>query len=103
MNLADRHSHHQILFSAEGRKDLLCYHKQIKEALQHVVTALAAHDPILANKCLARQEELKRLEQEFHLRHIRELRTGIVNNIKSSAIYLDLLDAMSTVLSHIFD
>jgi phosphate:Na+ symporter len=101
MNLARRRSSGQILFSEEGWDDLLDYQKKIKETLQHVMAALAASNPALANKCLARKDDLKRLKRNLHLRHIRQLRANEANSTTSSAVYLDLLDAMSAILSHI--
>jgi phosphate:Na+ symporter len=103
MALARRRSRDQIQFSEEGGEDLRHYHEQIEEALQQVVAALAAHNPILATKFLARKEELKPIKRKLHLRHIRQLRADAPNSVASSAIYLDLLDALSDVLGHIFN
>jgi phosphate:Na+ symporter len=101
MSMAHRRSRDQIQFSEEGWEDLLRYHHQIEEALQQVLAALAAHNPMLARKFLARKEELKRTRRNLHLRHIRQLRAEIPNSKESSAIYVDLLDAMSDVMAHI--
>ena len=103
MALARRRSRDQIQFSEEGWEDLRSYHGQIEEALQQVLAALAAQNPLLATKFLARTEELKPLKRKLHLRHIRQLRADIPNSAPSSAIYLDLLDALSDVLGHIFN
>ncbi len=103
MALARRRSRDQIQFSEEGWEDLRSYHAQIEEALQQVLAALAAHNPVLATKFLAHKEELKPLKRKLHLRHIRQLRADIPNSAPSSAIYLDLLDALSDVLGHIFN
>jgi phosphate:Na+ symporter len=101
MHLAYRRSRGQVLFSVEGWDDLLRYHHQIEEALQQVLAALAAHNPMLAGKFLARKEELQRTKRSLHLRHIRQLRADVPNSKESSAIYLDLLDALSDVLAHV--
>jgi phosphate:Na+ symporter len=103
MSLARRRSHGQIQFSEEGWQDLCIYHEQIAEALRQVLAALAAHNPILATKFLARKDELKLLKRQLHLRHIRQLRADVPNSVPSSAIYLDLLDALTDVLGHIFN
>jgi phosphate uptake regulator len=103
MALARRRSRDQIQFSEEGWEDLRSYHEQIEEALQQVLAALAAHNPALATKFLARKDELKPLKRKLHLRHIRQLRADIPNSAPSSAIYLDMLDALSDVLGHIFN
>ncbi len=100
MGLARRKSRDQILFSEEGWEDLLGYHQQIQVGLQHVMAALATRNPMLATKFLTHKEELKQTKRNLHLRHIRQLRANIPNSTPSSAIYLDLLDAMSAVLVH---
>jgi phosphate:Na+ symporter len=99
MSLARRRSRNQILFSEEGWEDLMSYHQQVAEALQQVLAALATHDPRLAMEFLTRKEELKRIKRDLHVRHIRRLRAGVPNSTASSAIHLDVLDAMSAVLA----
>jgi phosphate:Na+ symporter len=103
MGLARRRLRSQIQFSEEGWEDLLHYHKQVEGAFQQVLAALAAHNPMMTKKFLSRKAELKRIKQNLHLRHIRQLRADIPNSKASSAVYLDLLDAMSTVLEHTFN
>src|SRR5262249_39332895 len=44
----------------------------------------------------------KSIKQNLRLRHIHQLHNDIPDSRSSSAIYLDLLDAMSTVLEHTF-
>ena len=103
MSLARRRLRGQIQFSEEGWDDLLLYHQQIQEALQQVLAALATHNPMLATKFLTRKAELKRTKRNLHLRHIRQLRADIPHSRTSSAVYLDLLDAMNDVLAHTFN
>src|SRR5436305_5510422 len=100
MSLAHRQSRDRVLFSEEGWQDLLSYHQRIAEALQQVMAALAAQDPMLASDLLAHKEEFKHIRQEMHMRHIRRLRAGIPSSTNSSAIHQDLVHAMSTVLAH---
>jgi phosphate:Na+ symporter len=101
LDLAYRRSRGRVLFSKDGWEDLSYYHRKIREVLQQVIAGLATHNPALVNNCLTREAELKRLKRNLHVRHISELRTGVANSAASSAIYLDLLDALSTVLSHV--
>ena len=58
---------------------------------------------MLATKFLTRKAELKRTKRNLHLRHIRQLRADIPHSRTSSAVYLDLLDAMNDVLAHTFN
>ena len=101
MRLARRKQRGEILFSEEGQEDLLAYHQEILVALQEVLAALATHDPELATEFLTRKKELSQHKRELYLRHIRRLRAGNALSMASSAIHLDLLDAMSAVLSHV--
>jgi len=100
MSLAHRRSRHLVSFSEEGWEDLLNYHQRIGEALQQVLAALATQNLMLATDFLARKEELQRIKRELHLSHLRRLQAGIPDSTNSSAIHLDLLDAMSAILAH---
>jgi phosphate:Na+ symporter len=100
MSLAQRLHRNQILFSEEGWDDLLGYHQQAQEALQQVLAALVSHNPQLVASFLERKEQLNQIKRELHLRHIRRLRAGVPSSMTSSALHLDLLDAISTIVAH---
>jgi phosphate:Na+ symporter len=101
MRLARRKQCGALLFSEEGREDLLIYHRELLDAFQQVLAALATRDPELASAFLAHKKARSQLKRELHLRHMHRLRTGNVLSLASSAIHLDLLDALSEILSHI--
>ena len=100
LSLAQRKQSRELLFSDEEREDLLTYHQEIVEAIQQLLAALATHDTALAAAFLARKKELSQLKRDLHLQHIRRLHAKAPLSIASSSIHLDLLDAMSSVLSH---
>jgi phosphate:Na+ symporter len=100
MRLARRKRRGQIAFSDEGWNDLVTYHGEVTTALQEALAALAAQDPTIAAEFLARKTRLDQMKRAFHLRHLHRLRSGLPSSVESSAIHLDLLDAMSHVLSH---
>ena len=100
MRLARRKRRGQIAFSNEGWEDLVTYHGEVTAALQQALAALAAQDPTIAAEFLARNARLSQMKRELHLRHLRRLRSGLSPSLESSAIHLDLLNAMSRVLSH---
>jgi phosphate:Na+ symporter len=100
MRLARRKRRNQVTFSNEGWEDLVVYHSEVTEALHQVLAALAAQDPTIATEFLARKAQLNRAKREFQLRHLRRLRSGVSLSIESSAIHLDLLNAMSRILTH---
>jgi phosphate:Na+ symporter len=97
MRLARRKQRKQLVFSDEGWCDLMTYHHEVTTALQQ---ALAAQDPTLAEEFFARKGQLNQMKRELHLRHLHRLQSGVPMSIESSAIHLDLLTAMSRVISH---
>jgi phosphate:Na+ symporter len=101
MSLARRKQRGDLLFSEEGREDLLTYHQELVSALQQMLAALATHDRDLVNEFLAQKKVRSQMKRELHVRHMRQLRTGNTLSLASSAIHLDLLDALSEMLSHI--
>lgn len=103
MGLARRRLRGPVQFSEDGWQDLLDYHQQIQKALQQVLAALATQNLLLVTKLLSRKAELQRTKLDIRLHHIRELRADVPHSRVSSAVYLTLLDAMSDVLSHIFN
>ncbi|HEX6108565.1 MAG TPA: PhoU domain-containing protein, partial [Ktedonobacteraceae bacterium] len=100
MRLARRKRRGQIAFSAEGWEDLVTYHGEVTAALQQALAALVAQDPAIAAEVLARKAQLSQMKRELHLRHLRRLRSGLSPSLESSAIHLDLLNAINRVLSH---
>lgn len=100
MRLARRKRRNQVAFSEEGWTDLVAYHAEITAALEQALAALAAQDANLAAEFLARKRYLGQMKREFHLRHLHRLHSGVRPSLASSEIHLDLLNAMSRVLSH---
>jgi phosphate:Na+ symporter len=100
MRLARRMQRRRVAFSAEGWQDLLGYHDQVTAALEQALAALAAQDASLAGDFFLRKAELSKMKRQLHLRHLRRLQSGVPPSWESSAIHLDLLNALSRILSH---
>ncbi len=100
MHLARRKRRQQLSFSPEGWQDLLTYHHAIADAVQQAFAALAAQDPHLAVSFFAQKKQLNQMKQTFRLRHLQRLQSGVLPTLASSAIHLDLLTALRSVLSH---
>ncbi|RAQ98100.1 Na/Pi cotransporter family protein [Thermogemmatispora tikiterensis] len=100
MRLARRKQRRQVAFSEEGWQDLLNFHDEVTEALEQALAALASQDTSLANDFFVRKAELSKMKRQLHLRHVRRLQSGLSPSWESSAIHLDLLNALSRVLSH---
>jgi phosphate:Na+ symporter len=100
VRLAQRKHRDQVVFSKEGWEDLITYYQEVQNAVQQVLAALAAQDPSLATVCLQRKAALSQTKRILHLRHVRRLQQRVAPSMASSAIHLDLLNAISRVLSH---
>ena len=100
MRLARRKRRNQIVFSDEGWNDLVTYHTEVTAALEQALAALAAQDATLAAEFLTRKRQLSQMKRQFHLRHLHRLHSGVPPSLESSEIHLDLLNAISRVLSH---
>jgi phosphate:Na+ symporter len=100
MRLARRKRRKQIVFSNEGWQDLLSYHKEVTAAVQQAFAALAAQDRQLAAAFFANKTHLSQMKRQLHLRHVRRLQAGVPHSVESSALHLDLLNAMRGILTH---
>lgn len=103
VRLAQRTHRDQVVFSKEGWEDLISYYQEVQGAVQQVLAALAAQDPTLAAACLDRKAALTQTKRALHLRHVRRLQKRVAPSLASSAIHLDLLNAISRVLSHAYN
>lgn len=100
MRLARRKRRKQFVFSDEGWQDLVSYHQEVLNATQQAFAALAAQDRQLAAEFFRRKAHLSQMKRELHLRHVQRLQSGVPPSIESSAIHLDVLNAIRGVLSY---
>ncbi|HLO47594.1 MAG TPA: Na/Pi cotransporter family protein [Kamptonema sp.] len=100
MRLARRKRRKQIAFSQSEWEDIVAYHREILGLLQRVLAGLATQDPEIAEEALAHREYLNQIKREMHLRHLQQLSSGAPTNLDASAIHLEMVSAMSRILSH---
>jgi phosphate:Na+ symporter len=100
MRLARRKRRKQIAFSAEDWRDIAAYHSEVVGLLQRVLAGLAAQDPTIADEVLSYRQELNQVKREIHLRHLQNLSSGTPASLDASAIHLEMVNAISRVLSH---
>lgn len=65
--------------------------------IQQALAAPAEQDSTIAAEFLVCKARFNQVKGDFHLRH---LHSGLPTSVESSGIHLDLLNAMSRVLSH---
>jgi phosphate:Na+ symporter len=100
MRLARRKRRKQIAFSQPEWRDIVAYHREVLGLLQRVLAGLATQDAEIAEEVLAHRQELNQIKREMHLRHLQQLSSGAPTNLDASAIHLEMVNAMSRILSH---
>ncbi len=65
-----------------------------------VLASLATQDVEIAEEVLIYRQNLNQIKREIHLRHLQQLSSGVAPNLDASAIHLEMVNAMSRVLSH---
>ena len=99
MRLARRKRRKQIAFSKADWEDIVSYHREVVDLLHRALAGLAAQDSEIADEVLSRRQWLNRVKREIHLRHLQQISSG-PTNLNASAIHLEMVNAMSRVLSH---
>jgi phosphate:Na+ symporter len=100
MRLARRKRRKQIAFSQPAWEDIVVYHREILGALQRVLAGLATQDAEIAGEVLAHRQYLNQIKREMHLRHLQQLSSGAPTTLDASSIHLEMVSAMSRILSH---
>ena len=99
MRLARRKRRKQIAFSKADWEDIVSYHREVVDLLHRALAGLAAQDSEIADEVLSRRQWLNGVKREIHLRHLQQISSG-PTNLNASAIHLEMVNAMSRVLSH---
>jgi phosphate:Na+ symporter len=100
MRLARRKRRKQIAFSHEEWKDIVAYHREVVSLLQQALVGLAAQDSTIADEVISRRQWLNQIKREIQLRHLQHLSSGSSTSLNASAIHLEMVSAMSRILSH---
>lgn len=100
MRLARRKRRKQIAFTSHEWEDIVAYHHEVLGLLQRVLAGLASQDSTIADEVLAHRQWLNQLKREMHTRHLQHLTSGTLTSLDASAIHLEMVNAMSRILSH---
>ena len=100
MRLARRKRRKQIVFSQQEWNDIVAYHGDVLALLQQTLTGLAAQDSTIAGEVLAQRQSLNQIKREIYLRHHQHLSSGDSVSLNASSIHLEMINAMSRILSH---
>lgn len=101
MRLARRKRRKQIAFSGQEWNDIVAYHTEVLGLLQRTLTGVAAQDSTIADEVLSQRQWLNQFKREIYLRHFQQLSSGNPVSLNASSILLEIINAMSRILSHI--
>jgi phosphate:Na+ symporter len=79
------------VFSAQGWAEIQDVHTKVVENLELAMGALAAQDPLIAEKVIRHKTRINEMEREYRQTHIDRLHSGLRESIDTSSIHLDLL------------
>jgi len=90
----------EIVFSDEGRAELLEYHERVMASYDQAVQAFADDDADAAHVVATTKPELVQLEHVYRRTHFDRLGQGLQASVESSRIHLDLIDYLRRINSY---
>ena len=90
-----------LMFSEEGMKEIILFHKRIIDNFDMAISAFAGNDRDLANRVLRNKEEFSIVERELVQAHLERLRKGLRESIETSHIHLDIIGNLARINAHI--
>jgi len=91
IKIADKKMRTGRKFSQEGWAELKEFHERISENFQLAAASLATEDASLTKRLLRHHEQLRELENEYRLGHLKRLHEGRKESFETSSLHLDLL------------
>ena len=89
-----------IVFSEEGREEIVAYHQRVLESYDNAIKAFENDDVALARTVSITKPGLVQLEQVYRRTHYDRLRREFQASIDSSQIHLDLIDNLRRINSY---
>lgn len=99
LNLTEIKHKKQLKFSASGRKELSALHARVMANIQLALNVLISEDLESARQLADEKEEMRKLEQRSHDRHMERLGEGNAQSIATSDIHLEFIQGVKEVNS----
>ncbi|AGF76090.1 Na/Pi cotransporter family protein [Bartonella vinsonii] len=88
-----------LQFSSEGWDDLLRFHAIVLANAHIAFNVLVSHDTHTAHLLVQKKDQLRNLEKEMSLKHLKRLREGDLTNVESSNLHLDTVRDLKQINS----
>ena len=89
-----------MVFSEEGREEVIEYHRRVLESYDAAIKAFADEDVALAQMVTTTKPELVQLERVYRRTYYDRLSRALQESIDSSEIHLDLIDYLRRINSY---
>ncbi|MBM3270179.1 MAG: Na/Pi cotransporter family protein [Candidatus Sericytochromatia bacterium] len=99
-NLARKKIEQGLAFSPQGIKEIQDMHARISKNLDMAIVAFMTGDRLLAEKVVATQPKIARLERDLREQHLNRLWQGIQDSRQTSTIHLDLIYGFQRINEH---
>ncbi len=90
-----------FLFSREGFREIIDFHRKIGKNFSNAISAITTYDKTLAARLMGTRKWGVDKHIELHNAHIERLKKGFVETIETSTIHLDFIDDLERVNFHI--
>ena len=101
MELAAKRLRKGLVFSEEGWKEIVEFHRRVMENYRLATIAFATGDVELAQKVLQEDQALGELQSRLHLAHIERLQRGLKESIETSSVHLDVINNLRWIDTYI--
>jgi phosphate:Na+ symporter len=101
MVYAEKKIQQGFMFSSEGFKEIIAFHKQVEEHFRLTLDALTTYDKELAERIRAERKKGMDIHITLHNAHIDRLKRGLVESIETSTVHLDLINDLERINFHL--
>ncbi len=99
LSLTEAMHKNRLKFSEIGRKELASLHAHAMTNIQVALNVLISEDLESARQLASEKEEMRRLEQRSHDRHMERLGGGNTNSIATSDIHMEVIQGIKEINS----
>jgi phosphate:Na+ symporter len=90
-----------FMFSGEGFKEIIEFHRRVEEQFKLASDALTTYDRELAERVKDERKRGMDTHIQLHNAHIERLKRGLQESIETSTVHLDLINDLERVNFHI--
>ena len=103
IHMAEKMIDKNLNFSKDGEEELISLHKKVSENLSKSVLAITTYNAALASDVVSQKDDIQRLGNRLHQKHISRLELGLKESIDTSSIHLDVINLLLRINYHAYN